>query len=329
MTDALRLHIDQSQKALITTHKSPDGDAIGSVVSWYFFLKNIGKEAHVIIPDRPADFLLPFLKDVDYSIFDLGFHHNVADFDTIYCLDYNSAGRVGKDMESFVLDFPATKVMIDHHPHPQDFCQITISRPDVCSTAQLIFECIEEMGYIHHLDVAVGNGIYLGMLTDTGSFRFPSVKAKTHEVLAYLLKIGVNHVNIHEAIYDVNTVSRLQLRGYAIAEKLELFPGLPIGLISLTLEELHRFHYQKGDTEGLVNVILSIEGISIAAFFVEHEDGIKISFRSKGKYFVNEFSAKHFMGGGHQYAAGGFSNETLSVTIDRFRSLVEELTPVK
>lgn len=329
MTNALRLHIDKSQKAFITTHKSPDGDAIGSVVSWYFFLKNMGKDAHVIIPDRPADFLLPFLQDVDYSIFDQGFHHDVADFDTLYCLDYNGAGRVGKDMESFVLDFPATKVMIDHHPHPQDFCQITVSRPDVCSTAQLIFECIEEMGLLPVIDEAIGNGIYLGMLTDTGSFRFPSVKAKTHEVLAYLLKIGVNHVNIHEAIYDVNTVSRLQLRGYAIAEKLELSPGLPIGLISLTLEELHRFHYQKGDTEGLVNVILSIEGISIAAFFVEHEDGIKISFRSKGKYFVNEFSAKHFMGGGHQYAAGGFSNDSLTVTIDRFRSLVEELTQTK
>jgi phosphoesterase RecJ-like protein len=232
-------------------------------------------------------------------------------------------------MESFVLDFPATKVMIDHHPHPQDFCQITVSRPEVCSTAQLIFECIDEMGLLPVIDEAIGNGIYLGMLTDTGSFRFPSVKAKTHEVLAYLLKIGVNHVNIHEAIYDVNTVSRLQLRGYAISEKLELFPGLPIGLISLTLDELRRFDYQKGDTEGLVNVILSIEGISIAAFFVEHEDGIKISFRSKGKYFVNEFSAKHFMGGGHQYAAGGFSNDSLAVTIDRFRSLVGELTPVK
>jgi phosphoesterase RecJ-like protein len=329
MIDALRLHINKSQKVLITTHKSPDGDAIGSVVSWYFFLKNLGKEVYIIIPDQPADFLVPFLKDVDYSIFDQGFDKEITDFDTLYCLDYNGAGRVGKDMESFVLEFPSTKVMIDHHPHPQDFCEIMISRPEVCSTAQLIFECIEEMGYIHLLDVPVGIGIYLGMLTDTGSFRFPSVKAKTHEVLAYLLKIGVDHVQIHEAIYDVNTVSRLQLRGYAIAEKLELFPGLPIGLISLSLDELRRFDYQKGDTEGLVNVILSIEGISIAAFFVEHEDGIKISFRSKGKYFVNEFSAKNFMGGGHQYAAGGFSNDSLSVTIDRFRSLVGELTQTK
>lgn len=329
MIDALRLQIEKSQQVLITTHKSPDGDAIGSVVSWYFFYKNMGKKAHVLIPDRPADFLLPFLKDLDYSIFDQGFDLNIADFDTLYCLDYNGAGRVGKDMESFVLEFPATKVMIDHHPHPQDFCQITVSRPEVCSTAQLIFECIEEMGLLPVIDEAIGNGIYLGMLTDTGSFRFPSVKAKTHEVLAYLLKIGVNHVDIHEAIYDVNTVSRLQLRGYAIAEKLELFPGLPIGLISLTLEELRRFDYQKGDTEGLVNVILSIEGISIAAFFVEHEDGIKISFRSKGKYFVNEFSNRNFMGGGHQYAAGGFSNDSLAVTIDRFRSLVGELTPTK
>ena len=176
MTDALRLHIDKSQKALITTHKSPDGDAIGSVVSWYFFLKNMGKEAHILVPDRPADFLLPFLKDVEYSIFDQGFDQDITGFDTLYCLDYNGAGRVGKDMEPFVLEFPATKIMIDHHPHPQDFCEIMVSRPDVCSTAQLIFECIEEMGYIHLMDVPVGNGIYLGMLTDTGSFRFPSVK---------------------------------------------------------------------------------------------------------------------------------------------------------
>lgn len=329
MINALRLQIEQNQKVLITTHKSPDGDAIGSVVSWYFFLKNLGKEAHVIIPDRPADFLRPFLKGVEYSIFDQGMDLDVSSFDALYCLDYNGSNRVGKDMEPFVLDFPASKVMIDHHPHPQDFCQITVSRPEVCSTAQLIFECIEEMGLLSMIDVCVGKGIYLGMLTDTGSFRFPSVQAKTHEVLAHLLKIGVNHVEIHEAIYDVNTVSRLQLRGYAIAEKLELFPGLPIGMISLTLEELHRFHYQKGDTEGLVNVILSIEGISVAAFFVEHEDGIKISFRSKGEYFVNEFSAKHFMGGGHQYAAGGFSNDSLNVTIDRFRSLLGELTQVK
>jgi phosphoesterase RecJ-like protein len=329
MINALRLQIEQNQKVLITTHKSPDGDAIGSVVSWYFFLKNLGKEAHVIIPDRPADFLKPFLKGVEYSIFDQGVDLDVSSFDALYCLDYNGSNRVGKDMEPFVLDFPASKIMIDHHPHPQDFCQITVSRPEVCSTAQLIFECIEEMGLLSMIDVSVGKGIYLGMLTDTGSFRFPSVQAKTHEVLAHLLKIGVNHVEIHEAIYDVNTVSRLQLRGYAIAEKLELFPGLPIGMISLTLEELHRFHYQKGDTEGLVNVILSIEGISVAAFFVEHEDGIKISFRSKGAYFVNEFSAKHFMGGGHQYAAGGFSNDSLNVTIDRFRSLLGELTQVK
>lgn len=329
MIDALRLQIEKSQQVLITTHKSPDGDAIGSVVSWYFFFKNMGKKAHVLIPDRPADFLLPFLKDVEYSIFDQGFSSDTSMFDALYCLDYNGAGRVGKDMESFVLGFPATKVMIDHHPHPQDFCDITVSRPEVCSTAQLIFECIEEMGMLSCVDEASGNGIYLGIMTDTGSFRYPSVNAKTHEVLAYLLKIGVNHVKIHEAIYDVNTVSRLQLRGFAIAEKLELLPGLPIGFISLTLEELRRFDYQKGDTEGLVNVILSIDGISIAAFFVEQEDGIKISFRSKGKYFVNAFSAKNFGGGGHQYAAGGFSNDSLSVTIDRFRSLVGELIQTK
>jgi phosphoesterase RecJ-like protein len=181
------------------------------------------------------------------------------------------------------------------------------------------------MERIDKLNIPAGNGIYLGILTDTGSFRFPSVDHSTHLALAKLLEIGVEHYKIHEAIYDVNTMDRLRLRGFAIADKLEIIPNLPIGFISLTLEELNRFNYQKGDTEGLVNVILSIEGMSIAALFMEHKDGIKISFRSKGNYFVNEFAAKHFEGGGHKYAAGGFSSETLNVTLSRFKSLVEEL----
>jgi phosphoesterase RecJ-like protein len=178
---------------------------------------------------------------------------------------------------------------------------------------------------LDNLDAQIGKGIYLGIMTDTGSFRFPSVDKNTHLILAHLLEIGVRHHEIHEAIYDVNSVDRLQLRGYAIAEKLELHPDFPLGIISLSKEELERFHYEKGDTEGLVNVILSIEGISVAAFFKEENEGVKISFRSKGKYFVNEFASKHFSGGGHKYAAGGITSTDLNVTITQFRALVGEL----
>ena len=251
----------------------------------------------------------------------------LSDFDLVFCLDYNAPSRVGKQMEALLDKVKCEKVMIDHHQNPVEFCEIVISRPEICSTCQLIYECIDEMDGLEFLTKSCCEAIYLGMLTDTGSFSYPSVTAKTHRILAHLLEMGVEHFKIHEAIFDVNTLDKIQLRAYAIANKFEKIPGFPIGLISMSSEELQRFNYQKGDTEGLVNVILSIEGISIALFLMEAQDGIKMSFRSKGTYFVNDFAEKNFSGGGHKYAAGGFSTDSLNVTISRFKALVDELIP--
>ena len=328
MIQSLKEAILNCQNPIITTHKSPDGDAIGSSVAWYYFLKKIGKNPIVVLPDAPAEFLLPFLNNVEYFVFEKEMN-SVLEFsknaNLLFCLDYNGAGRVGVTMESYVREFSGHKAMIDHHPNPESFCDFTLSRTEICSTAQLVYQCIEELEMIDLLDVTIGKGIYLGMMTDTGSFRFPSVDKNTHLILAKLIEIGVKHYEIHEAIYDVNTIDKLQLRGYAIAEKLEIHKDFPLGIISLSKEEQERFHCQKGDTEGLVNVILSIEGIAVAVFFKEENDGVKLSFRSKGNYFVNEFAAKYFGGGGHKYAAGGISSSNLNVTINQFHSLVEEL----
>ena len=330
MIQKLKTALNQSNNILITTHKSPDGDAIGSSVAWFHFLKAQGKEVLIVLPDEPADFLLPFLKNVDFLIYEKDqakVDVVLADFDLVFCLDYNAPSRVGKQMEALLEKVKCKKVMIDHHQNPAEFCEIVISRPEICSTAQLIYECIEEMGAKDFLNKSCCEAIYLGILTDTGSFRYPSVTAKTHLILANLLEMGVVHFKIHEEIFDVNTLDKIQLRAYAIANKFEKIPGLPIGLISLSSDELQRFNYQKGDTEGLVNVILSIEGISIAIFLMEAQEGIKMSFRSKGAFFVNDFAEKNFSGGGHKYAAGGFSSDTLNVTISRFKSLLDELIP--
>lgn len=328
MIHSLKEAILTCQNPIITTHKSPDGDAIGSSVAWYHFLRKVGKNPILILPDQPASFLIPFLENVNYYVFELE-EEKIKEFTKsshlLFCLDYNGPGRVGSNMEPFVREFPGKKAMIDHHPNPDSFCDIIISRTEICSTAQLVFDCIAEIDLIDLLDAEIGKGIYLGMMTDTGSFRFPSVDKNTHLILAKLIEIGVKHYEIHEAIYDVNTIDKLQLRGYAIAEKLEIHKDFPLGIISLSKEEQERFHCQKGDTEGLVNVILSIEGISVAVFFKEEKDGVKLSFRSKGNYFVNEFAAKHFGGGGHKYAAGGISSSNLTVTMNQFNSLVREL----
>ncbi len=328
--NSLKNLIQQTKKPLITTHKSPDGDAIGSSVAWYNYLQTLGQTPLLILPDAPPAFLLPFLSGVQFMVYESEVTAILAltdDYDACYCLDFNHPSRVGKDMESIFEKIKAPKIMLDHHQDPSDFCAITISEPTLCSTAQLVFEVIENLGDLDKIDVEIGRGIYLGIVTDTGSFRFPSVDVNTHRIAGHLINLGLKHFEIHEAVYDVNTVGRLQLRGYAIAEKMVFHPTLPIGWISLTKEELERFNYEKGDTEGLVNVLLSIEGIQVGIFLSEQKDGVKMSFRSKGNYFVNQFAGKYFNGGGHQYAAGGKSEDSLDVTLTRLVSLLEELKP--
>ena len=198
--------------------------------------------------------------------------------------------------------------MIDHHLNPQDFAFITVSETTVSSTSQLICELIEQSGNLSLLDEKIGTPLYLGMLTDTGSFRFPSVQPRTHELLAKLLEAGVQHHLIHEYLNDNNTVGRLKLQGYAMSEKLEVLDNYPVAIISMTEQELYKYNYQKGDTDGLVNIALSIKGIKAAMFLSEKDGLIKMSFRSKGKENpVNVLAELHFNGGGHANASGGAS----------------------
>ena len=322
MVQDLRLTIEQSKQWLITTHKGPDGDAVGSVVAWAALAQQLNKPYQILFPDQPAAYLLPFLSAYEWSVFDVTLSYEA---DILFCLDYNAPGRVGEQMSDFVSGFESTKVMLDHHPGPDTFCDLLVSKPHLCSTTQVIYECLEELGWVSYVNLAMAQGIYLGLMTDTGSFRFPSVDAKTHQIAAHLLSLGLEQFKIHEAVYDVNTVSRLQLRGYAIAEKLQLFEAQGIGMIALSKEELERFNYQKGDTEGLVNVILSIANIQVAVFMMETTEGVKFSFRSKGERFVNAFAQQYFGGGGHQYAAGGFWPSDLQTALDRLMPRLKEL----
>jgi phosphoesterase RecJ-like protein len=314
--------LDSQQNWLITTHKGPDGDAVGSVVAWAAYAKRRHKNYLILFPDHPAAYLCPFLEGYNWEVFDV---NKAYHYDLLFSLDYNAPSRVGQEMSDFVANYPAVKVMMDHHPGPEDFCQITISNPKACSTTEVIYQTLEALAQRDQIDLHVAKGLYLGLLTDTGSFRFPSVSAYTHQMVAHLLDLGLEHHLIHEAIYDVNSVTRLQLRGYAIAEKLQLYPNYRIGIMSLSKEDLKRFDYQKGDTEGLVNVILSIEGYDLGVFLMETEDGVKLSFRSKGQRYVNTFAQTHFNGGGHQYAAGGFLAADLNTTLAKLASLLDQM----
>jgi phosphoesterase RecJ-like protein len=248
--------------------------------------------------------------------------------DLIFCLDYNEPSRVGKDMQEVLVQSKAVKVMIDHHLHPADFCYFTLSETSACSTCELLFQWLKAIQKENEIDAVIGQCLYLGIMTDTGSFRFPSVSSGTHEIAAFLIEKGVKHFEIHEAVFDTNTIDRIRLKGYALSEKLVLIPGIPVAYASLSEEELNRFNYQKGDTEGLVNQILGIQGIKMAVFFAEKDGKVKISFRSKGEYVVNQLANDHFEGGGHAYASGGISFVSLDETIAKFVTNVKNYVPV-
>jgi phosphoesterase RecJ-like protein len=323
--------IRNASKIVIVSHRSPDGDSIGSSLGLYHFLKKIGKEVTVCHPDPAPDFL-KWVEGVDQ----IRIHETeresveqiVLDADLLICLDINSPGRVGKEMEPLLRSFQGHKVVIDHHIDPDHaYFDIVLSNTNVSSTSELVYEFIVGSGNKEVLDAKIGTPIYLGTMTDTGSFRYPSVRPETHEILANLLRIGVIHYSVHERVFDTNTIDRLKLRGYALSEKLELIPARPIAYISMTAGELERFNYRKGDTEGLVNQALSVDGIMVAAFFAEKDGVVKISFRSKGDFYVNELASDHFEGGGHKYAAGGISYEGITNAIDKFRSLINQYFP--
>ena len=328
MYNSIISEIKSASSIIITAHKSPDGDSIGSSLGLYHFIKKLGKEVVICHPDPAPDYLL-FLEGVDTiktmatenleieSLFDTS--------DLIFCLDYNSTDRVGEGMQHLLEKSQAKKIMIDHHLNPHDFAFITVSETSVCSTSQLILELIEQSGNGDLLDEKIGTPLYLGILTDTGSFRFPSVQPRTHELLAKLLNAGVKHYLVHETLNDNNTFDRLRLQGYALSQKLELMEDYNVALIWLTEEELTKYNYKKGDTEGFVNIALSIKGIKAAMFFAERDGIVKISFRSKGQDNpVNVLASEHCSGGGHANASGGMRELSIEDTLLKIKKLIPE-----
>jgi phosphoesterase RecJ-like protein len=324
MDNVLNEKIENSQKIVITSHQSPDGDAVGSSLALGHYLRDLGKDVTVILPDA----LPPFLKWMpgcsDILLFESSATtcaEHIENADMIFILDYNDLKRVGAMGEN-IGSSKAFKVMIDHHLHPSDCADHMISDTNVCSTAQMIYEFIEEHTTIDNITIDVAECIYVGLVTDSGSFRFPSVDGRTHEICAFLIDNGLNHASVHERLFDLNSLDKLHLLGYSLGEKLKVLPNIPVAVIYLTIDELNRFNNKKGYTEGLVNFALSCEGVSMAAFIKEDENKVKMSFRSKGDIAVNEFSSQYFNGGGHKNAAGGASFESFSETIEKFETVI-------
>ena len=326
--DALRTMqemLADGAKVAITAHRSPDGDAVGSALGLYHLLAGQGIVASVVLPDRFAAFLdwMPGTETICFhSEQPAAAEEIVRSADVLFCLDFNAPDRAG-DLADHIVASSARRVMIDHHREPDSFVELMVSDPSCGSTCELICDWAIASGNWSNASVDAAKCLYTGIVTDTGSFRFPSVSAHTHSVIAALLNLGLNHSEVHEATFDDQSLSRVQLHGFALSERLKIWNDAGIGVISLGLEDLDRFDYESGDTEGLVNRILGIRGIQMAIFMRESERGkVKMSLRSKGSLDVQALASAHFDGGGHTNAAGGV---LLGLTMSEARDKVDEV----
>jgi phosphoesterase RecJ-like protein len=317
--------LQSADNIVITCHKGPDGDAIGSSLALYLYLKKQGKNATVIVPDD-FPFFLKWLPESEHIIlYDANketANTIINNADLIFTLDFNALHRTG-DMQEVLSNASAKFIMIDHHQQPDDYAEVTYSDTTICSTCQMVYHFIDALEDINTIDTDIADCIYTGIMTDTGSFRFRSTTSTTHRVIANLIDIGIDNAKIHQNVYDSNSYNRLQLLGKSLTN-LKVLPELNTAYISLSADEQNEFNAKKGDTEGVVNYALSLQGIKLAAIFKEDQNSklIKISLRSKGDFSVNEFSRAHFNGGGHINAAGGASKLTLEETVEKFISIL-------
>ena len=305
--------------ALIFSHQGPDGDSVGSSVALSIYLSKIGVENKIIFPD-PYPHFFSWITGINNSIVASENLEKVEQLydasDLIFCLDFNHRSRVGKDLQELISRTNNKYIfVIDHHTRPENFGNYEIIDQNASSTAELIYKFIDSNNDLSLVDIPISEAIYTGIITDTGSFKYSSVTSTTHQIAAFLKDKGLNQVVIHDKIFDQNSVSKINLLGYAL-QKIKIEESVSLALLFLTEKELNMFNYQKGDSEGFVNYCLSIKGIENAVFLREDKDIIKISLRSKGKVKVNEFSSKFYEGGGHQNAAGAaVKNQDINIVV--------------
>ena len=323
--------IQPAQHVVLLTHQSPDGDAMGSSLAMYHYIKSLGKEAHVIVPNAFPEFLawMPGADSVllyDSQKAQADIYLETADL--VICTDFNAPSRIGA-LGDKMLSLTCPKVMIDHHLHPSDFADFIVSVPEASSTCELVYEVLSTLNY--QLSTPIAQCLYTGLMTDTGNFSYNSNRPQIYPMIATLIEAGVNKDAIYNAVFNQYSVDRMKLVGYCLYQKMRVFPEHHAALIYLNRKELYRFNFQKGDAEGIVNMPLQSKDIHYSVFMredkatpdeMEKNGGIKtkikLSFRSQGDRPVNMFASEVFNGGGHTNAAGGEYYGTLAEAVQLF-----------
>ena len=317
-----------AQKIVILSHTNPDGDAVGSSLAWAEALRNVGHSVTCIVPNK-----YPYYLDWMTGIRDIVIFKNdtegcaekaVAEADIIFCLDFHSLSRLDALGDMIAANTTAKRVLIDHHLNPSEAFDVMFSYPEASSTSYLVYKLIEALWGAESVTAKQAEVMYVGMMTDTGNFSFSTLTPALYRALAVLAGTGIDIPQIHNNVYNSFTEGRARLFGYTINRKMKLLRKGTVAHMSLTEDEMRRFWFQQGDSEGFVNYPLTIKKMRMSAMFTEHKDFIRVSLRSRGAVDVNTFAARYFEGGGHHNAAGGKSYVSMAETIARFEAAVEE-----
>lgn len=308
-------------------HQKPDGDAMGSTLGLFHFLNGLGHTCTVISPTNWASFLnwMPGAdKVLDYESQGGKADAIIEQAEWIFCLDFNVLSRT-KRMEEKLRNARGERILIDHHREPQtEVFAYGISDVAKSSTSEMVYDLIVNSGNGHMIDPTIGECLYAGVMTDTGSFRFPSATASVHKMVYDLKEKGLEHSHVHEELFDNFLEERFRFIGHVLLHRMEVFYEYNAALIAIPQSDLIKFNVKTGDTEGLVNYALSIQGIRLAAIIIDRGEERKSSFRSKGNFDVNTFARKYFNGGGHYNAAGGFNKEPLDEVVIKFKEAMKE-----
>jgi phosphoesterase RecJ-like protein len=319
--------LTQPRRVVIIMHQKPDADAMGSSLGLSLFLRKLGHRTTVISPTNWAEWL-KWMPDCS-SVIDYDFSTEKAigvleQAEWVFCLDFNTLTRT-RHMQSRLRKLPTQKILIDHHQQPETpVFAYGVSDTEKSSTSEMVYDFIVGSGHADKIDIDIAACLYAGVMTDTGSFRFPAASAAVHRMVAALKDTGLKHTQIHDDLFDNFLENRLRFMGFVLQNRMEVFYEYNAALIAIPWKDLVRYEIKTGDTEGLVNYPLTIQGIRMAALIIDRDEEVKCSFRSKGDFDVNTFARTYFDGGGHFNAAGGRSTDTLEVTVERFLKALNE-----
>ncbi|MEO5681053.1 MAG: bifunctional oligoribonuclease/PAP phosphatase NrnA [Chitinophagaceae bacterium] len=327
IADTFPLLTQAPKQIVITMHQKPDPDAMGSSLGLFHFLSSLGHSVTVISPTNWASFLnwMPGCnKVVDYDYRRAEAEAILKKADWLYCLDFNTLPRT-KNMAPVIQALDCVKILIDHHQQPEETAfTYGISNTAKSSTSEMVYDYIVESGHRNAVDLPIAECLYAGVIGDTGSFRFPAASAGVHTMVAHLKETGLNHTQVHENIYDNFLENRLRFTGMVLLHRMEVMYEYNTALIAIAKNDLLKFDIKTGDTEGLVNYPLTIQGIKFAAIVIDRDEERKWSFRSKGAFDTNTFARTYFSGGGHYNASGGKSSDSLEKTIQKFKQSIKE-----